>query len=252
MGDESILILHETNCCRHGTKISADEVMSLTWGGSVNNSPNIPVEFEWKMYIISGDEERRILYIDKEGNDGEYTLNDVYEEAWLVREAYCTSVLNAARSLQKGLQQQIQGSSTTLSKKSVVKKNYGTNTEMNLNVTVDACVGTDQPSGLVISQTPTFGCSKQNILQSPFLAEGTNIYFLIVSFIYPFTWLLFTIFEIIWIMFIRLPIQLMKTFLMGGLFIYFILMLWLYLSEDNGAYCYGAGVNYQFNPAGIW
>ena len=85
--DGSILMLYGSSC-RHGTvAISSD-----------GNE-----EFEFKTFhdaeYMDGSL-GKIIYIDTEGNDGEYWLDPVYEEALSIRETYCSNVFSAALALE--------------------------------------------------------------------------------------------------------------------------------------------------------
>lgn len=85
--DGSILIVYGSSC-RHGT---------------LSVSPDGTEGFEFRVF---NDAEYmdgslgKILYIDTEGNDGEYWLDPVYEEALSIRESYCSNVFSAALALE--------------------------------------------------------------------------------------------------------------------------------------------------------
>lgn len=85
--DGSVLIVCGSSC-RHGT-------LSVSSDGNE--------EFEFRIF---NDAEYmdgslgKILYIDTEGNDGEYWLDPVYEEALSIRESYCSNVYSAALALE--------------------------------------------------------------------------------------------------------------------------------------------------------
>lgn len=85
--DGSILLVYGSSC-KHGT---------LTISSEGNE------EFEFKSFNNAEymDESLgKVIYIDTEGNDGEYWLDPVYEEALSIRESYCSNVFSAALALE--------------------------------------------------------------------------------------------------------------------------------------------------------
>jgi len=86
--DGSILLIWGASSCRHGIPTLGD-------GGAV-------LDYEYKTFddveYMDGSL-GKILYIDAEGNDGEYWLDPIYEEALKIRESYCSNVFSAALAL---------------------------------------------------------------------------------------------------------------------------------------------------------
>jgi hypothetical protein len=85
--DSSILIVYGDSC-RHGIP-------------QVGNDGSL-VGYEFKTFDNVDDMEGtlgKVIYIDSEGNDGEYWLDTIYEEALKIRESYCSNVFSAALAL---------------------------------------------------------------------------------------------------------------------------------------------------------
>ena len=88
IADGSILMLHGSSNVRHGTVIMGDD-------GQIHG-------YEWREFgdiDLRNEPLGRVMYIDSQGNDGEYWLDSVYEEALKIREVYCKSVFSAAVAL---------------------------------------------------------------------------------------------------------------------------------------------------------
>lgn len=84
--DGSILIVHGSSC-RHGT-------LSVTSNGDTD------LEYKYFDNIEHMDGSMgTTLYIDSEGNECEYSLDPIYDEALTIRESYCSNVFSAAMAL---------------------------------------------------------------------------------------------------------------------------------------------------------
>ena len=85
--DGSILHIHG-DACRHGLPVIGDN-------GSITG-----YEFKTFADVESMDGALgKVIFIDSEGNDGEYWLDPIYEEALKIRESYCSNVFSAALAL---------------------------------------------------------------------------------------------------------------------------------------------------------
>jgi hypothetical protein len=84
--DGSILLIYGDSC-RHG-------VPSIGDGGITGYEFRTFEDVEYLEGSLG-----KIVFIDTEGNDGEYWLDPVYEEALKIRETYCSNVFSAALAL---------------------------------------------------------------------------------------------------------------------------------------------------------
>ena len=60
-----------------------------------------------------------------------------------------------------------------------------------------------------------------------------------------------TVFGLFFALFVRLPLKIFKTVLVMLTMCALVMLLWLYLADDNGAMSMGAGIDYRFNIPGI-
>lgn len=84
--DGSILVIYGDSC-RHGVPTIRDSGIT---GYEFKTFENVE-------YLE--DSLGKIVFVDSEGNDGEYWLDPVYEEALKIRETYCSNVFSAALAL---------------------------------------------------------------------------------------------------------------------------------------------------------
>jgi len=90
--DGSVLTLTGESNVRHG------KVPCVGIGGSFSDED----ELDWAMFDQVEDMDRSlgcVAYIDGEGNDCEYWLDDIYEDAIKVRDSYCVAISAAATAL---------------------------------------------------------------------------------------------------------------------------------------------------------
>jgi hypothetical protein len=250
--DNSVLLLYGASC-RHGIAVLGND-------GEI-------VDYEWKSY---NDIEKmegslgRFLYIDANGNDGEYWLDSIYEEALKIRENYCSNVFSAASALNAASPKAKESPQKTSNHQVPIYheplKPVEPNSTANNNIhkpklqTMDACVGTsdDFPLPQVQAQEkklPKSKPSKQPAEKVDAQIEeesgSTDALSAFVIFFFG------TIFSIIWFT-CCIPFKLMKWSIIGSLLYGFISITWLYFADDNGAMSYGAGIDYNLNPPGVY
>lgn len=85
--DSSVLIVYGDSCCHGIPKVGNDGTFA---GYDFKTFENI----EYMEESLG-----KVIYIDSEGNDGEYWLDAIYEEALKIRESYCSNVFSAALAL---------------------------------------------------------------------------------------------------------------------------------------------------------
>jgi len=99
--DGSVFTLSGECNARHG-KVST---MSSNNGSFDEDDSNIvDKEYDWSVFDNVEEMDRalgRVSYIDEEGNEREYWLDSIYEEALTTRESYCTSMISAAFTLKE-------------------------------------------------------------------------------------------------------------------------------------------------------
>jgi len=88
VGADSSILLVYGDSCRHGTPRVGDD-------GSLTGYDFTTFENVDEMEGTLG----KVIFIDSEGNDGEYWLDTIYEEALKIRESYCSNVFSAALAL---------------------------------------------------------------------------------------------------------------------------------------------------------
>ena len=267
--DNSVLLLHGSSC-RHGTAI-------------LGNKRNV-VGYEWKTYDIEKMDGSlgKIIYIDVYGNDGEYWLDSVYEEALKIRENYCSNVFSAALALkassyEKQESEASQNGRTNRSQQPLWQQQspqminghsqhtqhlppqpqplQGSRdkTTKETPKTIDACVGTsdDFPhyQEQMKKQTnvkPSNDQSTKKVDSKQADTESGSTDALSAFLIFFFG----TCFRIFWYFFC-IPFKLMKWTLMTSICFCFVSMLWLYIADDNGAAKLGAGIDFQLNSPGV-
>lgn len=268
LADNSVLLLHGSSC-RHGTAV-------------LGNKRNI-VEYEWKTYKDvekMGDSLGKIIYIDANGNDGEYWLDSVYEEALRIRENYCSNVFSAALALkassrgklenqtsqnghfiqtqqplrQQQSQQMVNGHSQhTNHLPPQPQPPQGLRNNTVKPKTVDACVGTSdhfpnyqEPIKKQANVKPSQDqhVKRVDTKQDDTEAGSTDALSAFVILFFG------TFFGIFWFFFC-IPFKLMKWSLMTSICISLLSIMWLYIADDNGAANMGAGIDFHLNSPGV-
>jgi len=227
----------------------------------------------------------RIIYIDANGNDGEYWLDSIYEEALKIRENYCSNVYSAALALKasspktsnsqnhsiEDKKQQMRNASPgtkvasppvmnspsnhfsspdeepTLQKEEALENQLPAKTAPKM---VDACVGTED---LPKSKVPEKNIPKPKDAPKPVTQESDQAEIESGSTDALSAFVIFffgTIFSIFWFA-ISIPFRIMKWTGLVSIFCVCISMLWLYLADDNGAMNLGAGIDYHLNSPGV-
>jgi len=96
--DGSVFTLSGECNARHG------KVSTVSSGFDEDDVNIAGKEYEWSVFDNVEEMDRalgRVSYIDEEGNEREYWLDSIYEEALTTRESYCTSMISAAFTLKE-------------------------------------------------------------------------------------------------------------------------------------------------------
>ena len=253
--DGSILIIYG-NSCRHGVP-------------NIGNDGAPGYEFQtFDNVEYMEDSLGKIIYVDSEGNDGEYWLDSVYEEALKIRESYCSNVFSAALALKASSPH----SSTCSNGTPVTLNGFGQHHESPAlssppipspretpKVPVaDACVGTEDLSqkpqreeSRVNSENPANSApkppksqpiEKEKIDQSAQDQDTGSTDVLSSFIIYFFS----TIFSIVWF-FVMIPVRVTRFTIKITIIFGFLHYLWLFLADNNDALGMGALINTNYN-----
>jgi len=264
--DGSILLIYGTSC-RHGVPTIGD---------------NDITGYEFKSFddveYMDGSL-GKIIYIDAEGNDGEYWLDPVYEEAMKIRESYCSNVFSAALALKE-----VKASSPqpSMSPKENVDRSNGFGhypvaspmamsppvTPMAMSPPVapkihvaDACVGTEDLPQVHVAAMPVEkpkegaarsanGISEKPLPPAPESKKQQNAQeqdsgstdALSSFIIYFFS----SIFSLVWFV-VMIPVRVTRFAISAGLVIGIANLLWLYLADNRAAMDMGAIIDKQYN-----
>lgn len=267
--DDSILILYGSCNIKHGT-------VKLGNDGTI-------VGHEW-MTIENVDDTNeplgRVMYIDVDGNDGEYWLDTIYEEALKIRESYSSNVFSAAMAIKATTSDQTKEQKDLFHVQSrqepglQAQSPIMTRTEipspiklstMSSRKTVDACIGTDdlvttKPSGSIgVSVEPKKNkpevepikhTSEKSTIpppDEPYEDSGsTDALSRFIIFFFS------SIFNFIWFMLISLPVKMVWWTFLSMALCTATALIWLFLSDDNGAKGLGAGIDFAFNSASLY
>ena len=252
--DNSVLLLYGSSC-RHGTAVVGNE-------GHV-------VDYEWKNYNDIEKMEKalgRIIYIDSHGNDGEYWLDTIYEEALKIRENFCSNVFSAALALK------VVSPQNTISNL-IPQKNgqlfYPQTSPIPIEIenshnipkitkppTKTIGVGTSddfpQPPQQQVQakniQSSSVPPKQQSVTKMDPVVEEIGSSDPLSSFFILFFG---GILNIMW-QILLMPIKIMKFAMVCSFFAWALSILWLLFADDNGAGILGAGIDYHFNPPGIY
>jgi len=257
--DQSVLLLHGS-CCRHGTPMLGDD-------GNV-------VGYEWNEF---GDIDQmdgslgKIMYIDVNGNDGEYWLDSIYEEALKIRENYCSNVFSAALALKATSppKQEIPNHLKNTEEKKIPMKAEDTRLEFkvpsashqdkhtepkpdcseNDNVVApkDKLEGKKEmkiEAPTHVAPTPQKEQVQKQLPPEEFDSGSTDV---LSTFILFFFGSIFSIFCYT----ICIPFKLMKLAIWASLLYALLSVAWVYFADDNGALALGAGIDFRFNVPGI-
>jgi len=276
--DSSILRLYNHDSISHGTlhMDSEGNICGYDWN-TVENVEN-------KDGILG-----RIMYIDGNGDEGEYWLDAIYEEAVKIRETYCGNVLSAAQALMlsKVEQQKVVEMANNGGRlvdpvmDSPLRSNYppasvlqgggggppigavveppGVTVSPNRpkTPTADACVGTEadllpsapQPILPSTNEQPSSPPTETET-KPPSTEKDMEDPASSTDALSAFLILFFsTIYSISYFFAIRLPLKILWLTTISIVIYSTFMMAWLYLADDNGAMALGAGVDYQFYPA---
>ena len=252
--DGSVLHLYGT-CCRHGTPI-------IGQNGAIAG-------FEYKDY---GDVEYmdgsigKVIYIDTEGNDGEYWLDPIYEEALKIRESYCSNVFSAALALRATETsaspmggQQMNGFSAPMNTPPMSSPMSASTDPSPIkpstsNIGVDTH---DLPKGQSATKPVVDGKSKSpekkaaakstakpqpKEASQPEPQDNGSTDILSYFFISFFSF----IFSIIWF-FLMIPVRVVKVTLKIGIFLTLFHLGWMYFADNQEAQTLGAIIGDKYN-----
>lgn len=215
--DDSIFVLFESGHVRHHTSNG----LSTEYGNVEERAQPLGT----------------VSYIDRETNEKEYSLDDLYESALYIRGHYCATVRSFAAALQLDrCHHHDNNDNHHHSEPSVPVE------------TADKAVGTDkvleEPKEAAAAATGTTNQAENaenKSKRSPppvVAAEESSTDVLVV-----FLQLLFsTIFRFLWFVLVSLPLRILTATAVTAASVVLLSLLWLYVANDNGAAEMGAVV----------
>ena len=259
--DGSILLIYGDSC-RHG-------VPSIGDGGITGYDFRTFDDVEYLEGSLG-----KVIFVDSEGNDGEYWLDPVYEEAQKIRETYCSNVFSAALALKAsspiaakspiGNLTRVQQESNAFSKfhahaQAPDPAAVSVDANVGRSAVVDASFGTkDIPQSLqsaVKHEVKTTASEHQQQKPKPKTKESppdvqpkptqedlvsTDV--LSVFFITFFS----AAFSLIWFV-LMIPVRVTRLGISLGLIFGLAHLLWLYIADNTAAIDMGALVSKQYN-----
>jgi len=242
--DGSILHIHG-NSCRHGLPVIGDN-------GSI-------MGYEFKTFADVEDMDGalgKVIFIDSEGNDEEYWLDPIYEEALKIRESYCSNVFSAASALASepiaiakpmasptanGIGHAVDNAPPTMMMPpapapAVVAASVDKDPKMKENM------GQGQPAPQKQAQKEMEKPKKQQEKEQPQHEDSGSTD--ILSFF--FIWFFSTLFKIVWFI-LMIPVRVVKCTLTIGIVVSIAHLLWLYLADNRDAMDMGALMSNKFN-----
>jgi hypothetical protein len=208
----------------------------------------------------------KVIYIDTEGNDGEYWLDPIYEEALKIRESYCSNVFSAALALRATETsaspmggQQMNGFSAPMSTPpmsspmsastdpSPIKpstSNIGVDTHdlpKDQSATKPVVDGKSKsPEKKAAAKSTAKPQPKEASQPEPQDNGSTDIlsYFFISFFSF--------IFSIIWF-FLMIPVRVVKVTLKIGIYLTLVHLGWMYFADNQEAQTLGAIIGDKYN-----
>lgn len=262
--DGSILLIYGDSC-RHGVPTIGD-------GGITGYEFKTFENVEYLEGSLG-----KIVFIDAEGNDGEYWLDPVYEEALKIRETYCSNVFSAALALKASSPESASSpleysngfaQSQPAFVPSVARNPLSGESSVSNKLPVervDACVGTEdlpQPKTVPVEkpksrsinfnldstmpqEKPKPSAAKpqkkepvQNMQEGDFGSTDVLSSFILYFFS--------TIFSIIWF-FIMIPVRVTRFALTTMLIMFIVQMIWMYMIDIRTAMEMGALIDKQYN-----
>ena len=191
-----------------------------------------------------------ITYIDVYGEEKEYWLDVIYEQAMATRETFLSKLQAAAEVLQQNNQHQSTPPSNATPNNNIPPTTIATKPPLfpKKPVMVDVSVGTDDlPQIQQKQKQPQPSTSepvkqKEETVVEPQDSGSTDVLSWAVSNFFIF------IFETIWFCLITFPFRLVYNTLLLIVFTVSIALLWVYIANDNGAMNMGAGIDTMFQP----
>ena len=247
--DGSILHIHG-DACRHGLPVIGDN-------GSITG-----YEFKTFADVESMDGALgKVIFIDSEGNDGEYWLDPIYEEALKIRESYCSNVFSAALALASapepvaarmtsptanGIGHAVDNAPPTImmppaSSPAPVAVDASASVnkdEPKIKENVDQKQSVPQKEAPKEMEKP----KKQQEKEQPQLDDNGSTD--ILSFF--FIWFFSTIFKIVWFI-LMIPVRVVNCTLTIGIVVSIVHLLWLYFADNRDAIDMGALMSNKFN-----
>jgi hypothetical protein len=203
----------------------------------------------------------KVIFIDSEGNDGEYWLDPIYEEALKIRESYCSNVFSAALALASapepvaahmtsptanGIGHAVDNAPPTImmppaSSPAPVAVDASASVnkdEPKIKENVDQKQSVPQKEAPKEMEKP----KKQQEKEQPQLDDNGSTD--ILSFF--FIWFFSTIFKIVWFI-LMIPVRVVNCTLTIGIVVSIVHLLWLYFADNRDAIDMGALMSNKFN-----
>jgi hypothetical protein len=223
---------------------------------------------DWKEFANVDELDRplgNVSFIDENANEGDYSLDQVFEGALMAREHYCSSLFSTALGLyQNSIKQQAQQQQQQQVPETIVHvKEYVSDPKPE---TGEMCVGTEEldfPTTIQVPKkvaveaaaaaagtgaTPVAAAAPQKDKKaspppdensSDVLTVGVGMF---VSFF----------FGLLWTVLVRIPFKIFSTALAMTTAFCILSVVWLYLADDHGASLMGATTTFSYNRPGIF
>jgi hypothetical protein len=256
VGADSSILLVYGDSCRHGTpKVGTD--------GSL-------IGYEFKTFENVDDMEGtlgKVIFIDSEGNDGEYWLDTIYEEALKIRESYCSNVFSAALALKAAepfsketvVEQQQQQKQQRQQQQppqfpNMAKSQVSPPQVISKPIMVDECVSTEDllpvssstmtsASSASAKKSPSKKPQKEDVRYESHSQQGygsTAILSHCIVSVFSF------IFHIAWFI-LMIPVRVTQISFTLCIMMAIVNVLWLYLADNKIAIDMGAMIDKQYN-----
>lgn len=259
VGADSSILLVYGDSCRHGTPRVGDD-------GSLTG-------YDFTTYNNVDDMEGtlgKVIFIDSEGNDGEYWLDTIYEEALKIRESYCSNVFSAALALKAAEPASKEFSSVEQQQHEQQRQppppmfahmnNMPVASPpqvMSKPIMVDECVGTEDllpvPTATATATTSASVTAKKAPPNKPqknevqFESQSSHQGYGSTSILSNFIVSVFSIiFNILWFI-LMIPVRVTQITFTICIMIAIVNMLWLYLADNKIAIDMGAMIDKQYN-----
>jgi len=219
---------------------AADQSLLTVYGaGQARHQPKVGRTTEFGIDDVLGS----LTYIDKDANEKEYSLDELYEAATQVREHYCSIVRSTADGLRlRGLDGPMMVQQSPASAQdSPRNSSSATRVETQDKAVATDMVGSEQPPAAADKAEQ----KKPKPAPPPPEDSGPDILASAIQLFFS------SIFSLVWFLVVGLPLRILtSTFVLAASAV-LLSYLWLLLADDHGAGELGATVRMYTNQPGI-